>query len=112
MLQDAVPQGFVVAGARVHRAFERSGGRVLPGTILSPDEYQAIGRPSRRVMVKNGQIEPFYARQGTPGVDVQRYVIHRGAGRYDVIEGTLLTPEWLTKEEAERLAGQSQTAEE
>jgi hypothetical protein len=103
-MQDVAPQGYVIAGARVMRRFERAGEQVMPGTVISAAEFQAIGRPSRRVMVKNGQIEPFFAKRGTPGVDVQRYVVHRGAGRYDVIEGTLLTPDWVTKEDAEALA--------
>jgi hypothetical protein len=108
MLQDATPEGYVVAGARVLRGFNRADGRVSPGTLLTADEYQAILGPSRRVMVKNGQIEPFFALRGTPGVDVKRYIIHRGAGRYDVIEGTLLTQEWVTKEEAEALAAKKE----
>lgn len=107
-MQDVAPDGYVVAGARVMRGFEKGGEKVRPGALISAAEFTAMGRSSRRVMVKNGQIEPFYALRGTPGVDVQRYVIHRGAGRYDVIEGTLLTPEWLTKEDAEALAAKKE----
>jgi hypothetical protein len=106
-MEDVAPKGYVIAGARVIRAFDRADGRVSAGAVISPAEFTAMARASRRVMVKNGHIEPFYVPLGTPGVDVQRHVVHRGAGRYDVIQGTLLTSEWVSKEEAEQLAAQT-----
>ena len=102
--RDSIP-GFTLAGAVVRRAFSMRGSRVMGGTVLSADAFMAIGYAVRRIFVRDGQITPIYAPESAlPPPQGQAHIIHRGGGRYDVIVGTALNDEPLSKDEAESIA--------
>jgi hypothetical protein len=114
--------GFELAGAVVRRPFNRAGARVPVGAVLSAEDYMAINYPVRRVFANSGQITPFYRRPGdadytpseppaariavAPAAPGVRHIIHRGGGRYDVVSGSILNDQPLSRETAEALAKQ------
>lgn len=104
---DTIP-GYAFGGAIVRRAYEAQGQRVRAGTVLSAEAFAAIGYAVRRLFVREGRITPFYQPVGTlPPPPGTRHIIHKGAGRYDVVHGTVLNGEtFLSREEAEALAAQ------
>ena len=103
MAREGIP-GFELAGAIVRRPFNAGGARVLSGAILSPEAFWSIGYAVRRLFVREERITPFYQRAGAAAGAVERHTIHRGGGRYDVVEGVLLNDEPLSREAAESLA--------
>jgi hypothetical protein len=104
-MSDIIP-GYDIAGAVVRKPFGSGTQRVYPGTMLSRAAYAAIGHAVKRIWLREGQIVPFYVPKNTIG---QRHVIHRGGGRYDVVHGTVLNAEPLSREDAETLAQQTAT---
>ena len=114
---DAIP-GFELAGAVVRRPFSKGGERVPIGTVLSAEDFLAIGYPVRRIFVANSQLTPFYRRPGDPAYmpppprdieaapEAAHHIIHRGGGRFDVVKGIILNDAPLTREAAEAIAKQ------
>jgi hypothetical protein len=104
---DAIP-GYAFGGAIVRRGYEAQGKRIASGTVLSAEAFLAIGYAVRRLFVREGRVTPFYQPTETlPPPPGTRHIIHRGAGRYDVVHGTVLNGEqFLSREEAEALAAQ------
>jgi hypothetical protein len=104
------PAGFVLAGVMVRQRIETAPGHpLLPGEVISPEAFLAIPFGTRRALLGNDRLTPFYQPADKPApaaasaVDRQRFAIHRGNGRYDVVEGALLNSEPLTREAAEAL---------
>lgn len=107
-----------IGGAYVRRGFTRftkesgPGGQYLKaGTKLTADEVRSIPMVNRRALAVSGALDiypvaPSTSAQGGGAApeDLDRYVIHRGRGDYDVIEGRKLNAEALNKEQAEKLA--------
>lgn len=100
-------EGFALAGAVVRRAYN-SGGKAVPsGTVLGPDQFLSIGYAIRRLFVRENRLTPIYVPADKAPLPIgTAHVLHRGGGRYDVIWGTQLNAEVLSKDEAEALAAQ------
>src|SRR5258708_3918969 len=87
-----------IGGALVRRGFTRftksgtPGGQYLKaGTRLSADEVRSIPMVNRRALSVSGALDIYpVAPGGAAPQDLDRYVIHRGRGDYDVIEGRKL----------------------
>ena len=70
---------------------------------MSADDVRAIPVANRRALVDAGYIEVW----PKPRADVaalERHVISRGGGRYDVYAGVKLNDHGLSKDEADELA--------
>jgi hypothetical protein len=101
---DTIP-GFALGGAIVRRPFDSGGNRTSAGAVLSAEDFLKIGYAVRRIFVREGRVTPFYQPIDTlPPAEGTRHIIHRGAGRYDVVHGTVLNADFLSREEAEALA--------
>jgi D-lyxose ketol-isomerase len=99
-MDDSIP-GYTIAGAIVRKPYGQGAQRVLAGTVLSTAAYAAIKYTIKRLWLRDGQITPFYVPRHASN---ERHVIHRGGGRYDVVHGTVLNAEPLSREAAEALA--------
>jgi hypothetical protein len=94
-----------IGGAIVRRGFNRGSTWLKVGTRLTADEVRAIPMVNRRALSVSGALDIYpLAPGGMAAEDLDRYVIHRGRGEYDVIEGRRLNSEPLSKEKAEALA--------
>jgi hypothetical protein len=103
---DEIP-GFALGGAVVRRAYTANGERIYAGKVLSVEAFMSIGYAVRRLFVREQRITPFYQPTATlPPPPGTNHVIHRGGGRYDVVRGSVLNTDFLSREEAEALAGQ------
>jgi hypothetical protein len=91
-----------IGGAIVCRGFSLSdGAHARPGTTLSEALVRAM--KNRMALESAGYIKIFAKnpiQAAPPEGDAKRYIVHCGQGRYDVIEGTRLNTEFLSKEEA------------
>jgi hypothetical protein len=87
-----------IGGARVRRLFQ--GGQYRAGQMLSAEEVLSFR--NRQTLAEQGYIELF--PKATATADMERHVVSRGAGKYDVIAGVKLNDQLLTKDEAEELA--------
>lgn len=98
-----------IGGARVQRAFKFGERRLVHGDTLTGDQVRSIRPTNRSSLVDKGYLMlwPKGQNESVPGAaEVERHVVARGFGRYDVIEGRKLNTEGLlTKEEAYALAG-------
>lgn len=94
-----------IGGAIVTSAFRRGTEYVLRGTRLSREDVLAIRKPNRNSMIENGVISIYPLAGESPGrAPVERHVISRGFGKFDVIEGRQLNDAPMSKEDAEELA--------
>lgn len=90
-----------IGGAIVCRGFTLSdGGRAKPGSSLSEALVRAM--KNRMALESAGYIKIFAKNPiaAEPVGDAKRYVVHCGQGRYDVIEGSRLNSEFLSKDAA------------
>jgi hypothetical protein len=95
-----------IGGAFVRRGFNRGGNHLKAGTKLTADEVRSIPMVNRRALAVSGALDVYPVTPQTVAVpaDLARFVIHRGAGMYDVIEGRKLTDEPIARAEAEAMA--------
>lgn len=100
-----------IGGAFVRRGFTRftkdvPGGQYLKaGTRLTADEVRAIPMVNRRALATSGALDVYPVTPANAvAEDFERFVIHAGSGRYDVVAGRKLNDAPLTKAEAEALA--------
>ena len=91
-----------IGGAVVALAFTRNGERLKPGTRLTRAGFLEI--QNGRALVSAGYLKTVPPPDAAPPATGHPFVIHRGAGAYDVIVGTRLNAEPLSKDEAEALA--------
>ena len=94
-----------IGGARVRRVFSISGRHAKSGDELSADEVRAIPVANRRALVDAGYIEVWPMPRRADVSEMERHVVSRGAGKYDVIAGVKLNDELLSRDEAAALAG-------
>lgn len=105
-MEDTTIPGYTITGALVRRAYSQGGETIPAGTRLSVDEFEAINASVRRLWVRDGNLLPIYTPdESVPRPLGTRHVIHRGAGRYDVVQGVQINTDPLSREEAEALAG-------
>lgn len=90
-----------IGGAVVALAFTRNGERLKPGTRLTRAEFLEI--QNGRALVSAGYLKTFPPPDAAPTTG-HPFIVHRGGGAYDVIVGTRLNAEPLSKDEAEALA--------
>ena len=101
-------------GAFVRRQFMLGDVKMKPGDRLSIKQLELLPIPNRKALVNMGAIELWLkgpdAAGDAPALG-ERFVYHRGGGRYDVIAGVKFSPpEGLTKDEAEALAAAATAA--
>lgn len=95
--------GYTLAGAVVRRPYNTSGARVPRGTVLSIEALSRLSHAIRRIWLRDGNITPIYVPKHIATGGASYHLLHRGAGRYDVVLGTMLNTEPLTREAAEAL---------
>lgn len=96
----AVIQDHMVGGAEVKRGFTRGGEYVKPGATLTRRDLLAMPRPNLQALVDTGKLQLFPPTPGLLGEPGELHLINRGFGRYDVIEGRILTDEPFQSKEA------------
>jgi hypothetical protein len=93
----------MIGGGVVRRRIGVAGGDgVLAGTRLTREQVLAMPVANRRAMISTGHISVWPLNEQVGG---ERFAVHLGFGKYDVVEGRKLNAEPLTKEQAEALAG-------
>jgi hypothetical protein len=96
-------EGYTLAGAVVRRPYSTEGRTVPKGTVLSVEALNKLSHAIRRLWLRDGDITPIYVPQHYATGGQTHHLIHRGAGRYDVVLGTMINAEPLTREQAEAL---------
>ncbi|MDE2469447.1 MAG: hypothetical protein KGL35_12050 [Bradyrhizobium sp.] len=91
-----------IGGATVRRRFNSGGASLLPGAVLSGETVRGMPAGNLRALIDAGYIECWPAAQNAPAGG-ERFAVHVGAGRYDVIEGRRINVEPLSREEATAL---------
>ena len=85
--------------------------KVRPGEKLTEAEVRAIPRANLNSLRDSGYLQ-IYPKQDVAiaaelaPIVTTRFAIHRGCGKYDVIEGVKLNENILTKAEAEVLVAE------
>ena len=74
------------------------------GHNLTRDEILAMPRANRAALVSKGMLHLVAAIPGSDNSPKERFVVNRGSGQYDVIEGSAVNAEPLSKKDAETLA--------
>ena len=95
-----------IGGGFVRRLFTNDGQALKAGTHLSRDQLLAMSINNRRALIRSGAIDiyPPAPAGGAPAASqVERFMLHIGGGRYEVIAGVKLSSEPLTKDEAQAL---------
>jgi hypothetical protein len=92
-----------IGGGFVRKAFSIGAERQPAGAPLTAEQIGALA--NRRALISKGFIAVYpKAGEASAPLTGQRYVVHTGGGRYDVIAGAKLNESALTKTEAEELA--------
>lgn len=96
-----------IGGAVVRRTFSRNGKYLKNGDKLTGDEVRSIPAANLTALIDSHYIELFplptagiFAPTPLPG---DRFMVHRGGGLFDVIEGRRLNDEPLSQDAAEAL---------
>lgn len=101
-------------GAYVRRRFPMGARERVAGEILTAAELATIRPANLTALINTGKLETFPAPPAGASNDEpgQRFAVHLGFGKYDVIEGRKITDEPVTKEEAEALVGAPASTEQ
>lgn len=91
-----------IGGAVVRRPFLYGEQQLKAGDVLTEEQVRHMPRNNRNALRDGNFISIYPKRAGRAG---QAFVIHRGQGKYDVIEGVKINDEPLSKEDADALAG-------
>lgn len=99
-------------GAWVRRRFMFGDVEKIAGETLSREEVASIPRANLNALVNTGKLElwPMSPEEIDLSQYKSRFLVHRGNGRYDVIEGRLLTEAPLPREQATALQKQTSGA--
>ena len=95
-----------IGGAYVRRRVTIGPRTVLNGEKLTAEQVREIPSANLKAFVNTGVLE-LYPVAPVPK-DSQRFAIHMGMGRFDVIEGYKLNDKPLTRAEAEAMLPNSQ----
>lgn len=100
-----------IGGGIVRHPFRMGARYLTANTKLSPDEVMSINAVNRGVLIDKGFIAIWPRGDDTPAVKVipitegERFAVHTGGGRYDVIEGRRVNDASLSREEAQAMTG-------
>ncbi len=95
-----------IGGAVVRRAFRMGERFLFANTKLTPEEVFSINPANRVALINNGMlvIWPRGNEVAAPAaVKAERFMVHTGGGRYDVIEGRRVNEASLSREEAQAM---------
>jgi hypothetical protein len=95
-----------IGGARVRMGFTIAGVFVKAGTMLSRDEV--LGIRNRNALEDVGKLEIF-PRAPQPEM-LDRMIVGVGKDKFNVIEGRVINPEPLSRQEADKLLREGQTS--
>ena len=87
----------LIGGGYVRRKFNG----LSSGHHLTREEIMAMPISNRRAAISLGMIDVYPQAPGGPG---ERFVVNRGFGKFDVIEGKKLNDDALDKDTARVLA--------
>jgi hypothetical protein len=95
-------------GAYVRRRFQFGQRELVNGDTLTAEELASIPRANLVALVNTGKLELWPQPPNAEGSHgamfiAERFAIHKGFGKYIVVEGRSLTPEPVTKDQAEAL---------
>ena len=94
-----------IGGAVVRRTFKSGGRQLTSGSRLSGDEVRSFPALNRRALIEKKYIEVFPLNTDAGTVSGgKRFVVSRGFGKFDVIEGKKLNDDALDKDTARVLA--------
>lgn len=94
-----------IGGGIVRRPFLFGEKQLMAGDRLTEEQVRSIPVNNRNALRDSNFLSIF---PKSPDRSGQVFVIHRGMGKYDVIDGVKINDEPLTKEEAEALSGAEQ----
>jgi hypothetical protein len=92
-----------IGGGIVRRLFTRDGQALKAGTRLTREEILAMSINNRRALIRNGALDIYPPLPAAAPSAGQRFALHIGGGRYEVISGSKLTAEPVTKDEAQAI---------
>lgn len=93
-------------GAYVRRAFTFGERELVNGDKLTAEEVRSIPIGNLNALINTGKLELWPAAPAEMFVG-ERFAVHLGFGKWIVVEGHSLTPEPVTKQEAEALAAKA-----
>jgi hypothetical protein len=93
-------------GAYVRRAFTFGARELTASDTLTAEEVRSIPLANLHALINTGKLE-LWPDAPTDMFVGERFAVHLGFGKWIVIEGHSLTPEPVTKQEAEALAAEA-----
>jgi hypothetical protein len=103
-----VHQPEIVGGGVVGRRFTMGTEDVVPGQELTAEQINEMPDRSRRALIKGGYLVVRAKAISASDITLERFVVSRGGGKFDVIAGAPINPMPLTKKEADALAAGDQ----
>lgn len=94
-----------IGGGKVRQGFRMGAEFVRPGTILTREQILAIPYQNRVALIT--RFIEVWPKEASPPENLRRFMVHMGAGKFNVIEGVQLNDEPLSKEEAEEMKNSS-----
>lgn len=92
-----------IGGGTVRRRFTSGGVALMKGHQLTGDQLRAMPANNAQALIGAGFIE-VWPKSAANREGMKRFVISRGPGKYDVVEGYVLNSEHLSKDDAVALA--------
>ena len=99
-----------IGGAIVRRRFTFGQRAMLAGDKLTREQVLSMPRANRNSMIENRFLQVVLRMDAGSAEPGERYAVHMGRGKYDVIEGRKLNDAPLTAAEAKKLAAQGPKA--
>lgn len=93
-----------IGGARVRRIFTMAGRVMRAGDELTGDEVRALPVANRRALMEAQYIEVWPRPREADTSAMQRFIVHRPPGKFDVVAGARINEHPLSRAEAEELA--------
>ncbi len=93
-----------IGGGIVRTAFRMGARYLIANTKLTAQEVMSINPANRMSLIDKGYLAVWPKIDAAPAAKGERFTVHTGGGRYDVIEGRRLNEDSLSKEEAHALS--------
>jgi hypothetical protein len=102
-----------IGGGKVKQAFRSGATLYRPGMLLTAEQIMAWPYPNRCALIdrfievwpKEARLSPILEGE------ISHFVVHIGAGRFNVIKGVVLNDEPLDKEQAKELKARAEAQE-